>query len=181
MSVPGLATIVIVCSLSLGWPEQAPTTNTSLRESTTTATVDRLERSSRVVTLRSKDNVYQTVVVDKTVTDFDDLKVGDVVTVRYTESLIVEVRPDAKPGPIQNTTSAARSGGNEHAVEQLKAVVTIESIDPQGLFVTYRTHDQRRIMRPVRDKALLEGLRPGDRVEITRTYARAVSIEKGRR
>jgi Cu/Ag efflux protein CusF len=33
----------------------------------------------------------------------------------------------------------------------------------------------------VRDKALLEGIRRGDRVEITVTRARAVSIERARR
>ncbi len=180
MTVSSLACVLFVC-LPLAWPGQAPTANESLRESTMTATIERLMRLSRVITLRSSDNVYQTVQVDKAVTAFDGLQVGDVVTVRYTESLIVEVRPNAKPGPIANTTTEAHARGDEHVVEQLKTVVTIESIDSQGQFVTYRTYDGRRIMRPVRDKALLEGIRPGDRVEITRTYARAVSIEPARR
>ncbi len=48
-------------------------------------------------------------------------------------------------------------------------------------FVTYRTQDDRKIVHAVRDKALLDGIRAGDRVEITVTRARAVSIERGRR
>jgi len=181
VTVSGLSAVLIVCFFSLGRPAQAPPTNTSLRESTVTATVERIERSSRVVTLRSENNTFQTVYVEKGVTRFDDLKVGDVVTVRYTESVIVEVRPNAKLIPPQETTPDARRRGDEDVVEQLKTVVTIDSIDPQGLFVTYRTYDNRRIVHAVRDKALLEGIRPGDRVEITVTRARAVSIERERR
>jgi hypothetical protein len=178
VTVSGWTAVLIVCVFSLGRAEQAPPPNTSLRESTVTATVERIERSSRVVTLRSDNNTFQTVYVEKGVTQFDDLKVGDVVTVRYTESVIVEVRPTAKLVPPQDTTQEARRRGVENVVEQLNTVVTIDSIDPQGLFVTYRTYDNRRIMRAVSDKALLEGIRPGDRIEITVTRARAVSIER---
>ena len=49
------------------------------------------------------------------------------------------------------------------------------------MFVTYRTHDNRKVAHVVRDKSLLDGIRPGDRVEITQTRSRAVSIERGRR
>ena len=121
------------------------------------------------------------IYVDPKFKAFDDLKVGDVVTVRYTESVIVAVRPNAKLTPLQDTTEEARRAGGDTVVQQQKVVVTIENIDSQRLFVTYRTHDNQRGMRAVIDKALLEGLRVGDRVEVTLTTARAVSIERGRR
>ena len=111
---------------------------------------------------------------------FDTLKVGDVVTVRYTESVIVQVRPNAKPTPAQDTTQEARKAGDETVLEQQKIIVTIDNIDSQRLFVTYRTHDNQRVVHAVRDKALLDGIRTGDRVEITLTRARAVSIEPRR-
>ena len=65
-------------------------------------------------------------------------------------------------------------------IEQTKATVTIEEVDPQGLSVTYRTQDNRKVLRHVTDKRLLEGIRRGDRVEVTMTRERAVSIEPGR-
>ena len=171
---------IVLCFL---WPSgalraQAPTVVTN--ESTVTATVDRIERSSRVVTFRSEGNVYQSVYVEPTVAAFDELKVGDVVTVRLIESVIVELRPGAKPTVVRDTTEEARKG-DEHVVQQLKMVVTIEDVDPQGQFVAYRTGDNRKVMRPVMDKRLLEGIHAGDRVEITMTRARAISIERGRR
>ena len=174
-----LLPLVVLSMLSTGAAAQAQSPNAVTHEVTTTATVDRLERSSRVVTLRAKGNVLQTVYVDPTVKAFDDLKVGDVVTVRYTESVVVEVRPNAKLTAPQDTTAEARQADTA-VEEQLKAVVKIENIDPQRLFVTYRTHDNRKIVHPVQNKQLLEGIRVGDTVAITLTRARAVSIEPKR-
>jgi len=168
--------------LWLLWPAgaaQSPNAVTS--EATRTVTVERVERLTRVVTFRGQDNVIQSVYVDPKIAAFDDLKDGDVVTVRYIESVIVEVRPDAKPTGVLDSTDAARKAEGEHIEQQLKMVVTVETIDPQGAVVTYRTHDNRRVIRAVRDKRLLEGVKPGDRVEITLTRARAVSIARGGR
>ena len=176
----GFVAVLILGLLSPGGAEQSRPPNAVVREWTTTSTVDRVERSSRLLTLRSKDNVVQTVHVETGITVFDDLRVGDVVTVRYTESVIVAVRSNATLSPTQDTTAEARKN-NEQVIEQLKRVVTIDSVDSQRLSVTYRTHDDRKELHPVHDKALLEGIRPGDRVEITMTRARAVSIERGRR
>ena len=176
-----LSPFLVIWLLSLGSHVHTQAPNAVTRESTTTGTVDRIERSSRVVTFRSEGNVFQTVYVDPKVKAFDDLKVGDVVTVRSTESLIVQVRPGAKLAVARDTTEEARKAGDEHVVEQVKTIVTIDSIDSQGLFVTYRTQDDRKIVHAVIDKALLDGIRSGDRVEITLTRARAVSIERGRR
>jgi hypothetical protein len=53
--------------------------------------------------------------------------------------------------------------------------------DPQGLSIEYRTKDGRKVMRPVTDKRLLEGLHVGDRIEVTLTRERAVSVERVRR
>jgi ABC-type cobalamin transport system ATPase subunit len=172
--------MVLLWILSLAGPAQAQAPNVVTSESTLTGTVDRIERFSRVVTFRSNDNVLQSVYVDPKVTAFDDLKVGDVVTVRYIASVIVQVRPDAKPTEVRDTTEEARKAGNENVMQQLKAVVTVEDVDSQGLFVTYRTHDNRRVVRAVTDKRLLDGVRPGDRVEVTLTRDRAISIERGR-
>jgi hypothetical protein len=159
-------------------PGRAQEPNVVSRESAITGTVDRIDRFSRVVTFRGQDNRLQSVYFDPTVAVFDDLKVGDVVTVRYVESVIVQVRRDVKPTEVRDTTTEARKAGDQPVVSQLKAVVTIESVDSQGLFVTYRTHDNRRVVRAVTDTRLLEGVRPGDRVEVTLTRDRAVSVER---
>jgi hypothetical protein len=158
---------------------QAPNVVTS--ESTMTARVDRIERSSRLVTLRGDDNVLRTVAVDPSIQIFDELHPRDVVKVRYVESIVVQVRPDAALRDVNDTTEAARKSGKPDVFQQLKAVVKVERVDPQGLSVEYRTADGRKVLRPVSDKRLLEGVREGDRVEVTLTRERAVSIERVQR
>ena len=157
-------------------PAQAP--NVVTRESTVTGTVASVQRSTRVVTFRKESNVLESVYVDPKVAAFDDLKVGDVVTVRYVESVVVQVRRDAKLSEPRDTTDEARKSSGESVIQQVKAVVTIEDIDSQRLFVSYRTQDGVRARRAVTDKRLLEGIRPGDRIEITLTRERAVDIKR---
>ena len=173
------ATVLIVSVLASGPSTQISQPNTVVRESTITATVTRVERPGRVVTFKTDGNVQQTISIPDNLTEFDNLKVGDVVTVRYTESVIVAVRPGAKRTAAQETTEQARQE-DPNVTQQFKRIVTIESIDPQGLFVNYRTEENVRALHAVRDKSLLKGLKVGDQVEITMTRARAVSIEPKR-
>ena len=84
--------------------------NAVTREATTVATVDRIDRSSRVLTAHSDGNVGHTLYVDPSVKTFDDLEVGDVVTVRYIESVVVQVRPNAKLTEVQDTTAVGAQG-----------------------------------------------------------------------
>jgi hypothetical protein len=181
---------LVITLMSHAAQAQAPGRNAVTRESTITATVDRIERSSRVVTFRSAElgtirrpgeEGFQSVYVDPSVKAFDDLKVGDVVTVRYVESVVVQVRPGAALSNPRDVTADAQKAGNGQVLEQQTAVVKVESINPQGLSIEYRRQDGQKILRPVQDKRLLEGLHVGDRIEVTFTRERAVSIEKARR
>ena len=119
--------------------------------------------------------------MDPSVKAFDDLKAGDVITVRYAESIVVQVRPGAALSDARDVTAEAQKAGKDQVIEQLRAVVKVERIDPQGLSIEYRTKDGLKVLRSVSDKRLLEGLHEGDRIEVTLTRERAVSVERVRR
>ena len=57
-----LSPLLVLWLCALPSPAQVRTPNAVTRESTTTAKVDRIERSSRVLTLRGDGNVFQTGV-----------------------------------------------------------------------------------------------------------------------
>ena len=46
--------------------------------------------------------------------------------------------------------------------------------------ITYKTADNRNVMRQVADRHLLDGLKTGDVIEITYTRERAIEIARSR-
>ena len=74
--------------------------------STISATVEAIDQSRRVVTLKGPKGNYVDVAVPADVKRFDNIKVGDKLTATYYENLVLSVqRPGEKP---KDTASAAR-------------------------------------------------------------------------
>jgi hypothetical protein len=145
--------------------------------------VARVDPFARSLTVRTDQGLLYTVYVGPELTAFDELKAGDTVRVRVVDSYVVAVRRDARPTVFQDTTAAARREGGDGPVEvvqQLKAIVTIESVDIEKRTVVYKAADNRSVMRFDVDPHLLEGLKKGDVVELTYTRERAIELEKVR-
>ena len=143
--------------------------------------VERTDRSSRALTLRTSQNTTQTIYVAPEIALFDELRNGDRITVRLYESVIVAVRPGLKPSVAVDTTASAKDAtGQGQVLQQLKAAVTVESVDPKNNTIVYKTADNRRVIRAVADPRLLDGLKAGDVVEITYTRERAVDVQRAR-
>ena len=146
-----------------------------------TGRVERVDVFSRSLTLKAADGMSHTVYVGPELAIFRELKVGDNVLVRIIESVIVEARPGAKTTGIMDTTAAAKKApeaAQGDVLQQLKAVVTIESVDLPMQMVVYKGADNRRVQRQVRDPRLLDGLKAGDVVEITYTRERAIALQR---
>ena len=113
---------------------------------------------------------------------FDQLNRGDIVTIRFYDSVDRRLsRPGARIGPIEVTTAEAQKNlerGDAQIMNQTKLTVTIDSIDIATHQVTYHGFDNRRVLRQVQDLKIIEGLKVGDVVTITYTRARAATIEK---
>ena len=163
---------------AVGIPQQE---NTSVRESEATGRVRTLDTATRVITVVTPKNVGHQVYVPEDVKAFTTLAVGDDVTVRFTDSTIVRANRQAQPARLSDTTAQAREeaqkqGADTHIVQQLKLVVRIDGINRQAGEVMYRTADDMYGLQRVSDLKLLDGINPGDTVEIIYTRARAVSV-----
>ena len=146
---------------------------------TMTGTVERTDRSSRALTLRTSQNTTQTIYVAPDILLFDELRNGDRITIRLYESVIVAVRPGLKPSvAVETTASAKDSTGRGQVLQQLKAAVTVESVDPRNNAIVYKTADNRRVIRTVTDPRLLEGVKAGDVIEITHTRERVIDLQR---
>ena len=155
--------------------------NTSVRTSEATGRVQAIDKATRLITVVTPKKIVQQVYVPEDVKAFETLAVGDDVTVRFTDSTVVRVNRDADRARLTDTTAQAREeaqkqGSDAHVVQQLRAVVVIDEINRETGEVMYRTADDMFGLQRVQDPNLLEGLKPGDKVEIVYTRARAVSV-----
>ena len=147
----------------------------------TSGQVDRIDRAGRNISITSAGVVSASIYVGPDMPIFDQLNRGDVVTVRFYDAVIVEVTPGKQMKPIENTTSDAQKmveRPDASILQQTKLVVTIDALDVEKATVTYHGVDNRRVFRVVRDRRLIEGVKPGDVVTITSTRAQAVAITK---
>ncbi len=174
----------LVSMALLGMPIQSQEPKSSVREYVTLeGTVERTDPFSRALTLRTSANTTQTINVPRELKLFDELRTGDRITVRLSESVIVAVRPGGKPSVAVDTTASAKpaaASAQSEVLQQLKAAVTVESVDRSARVIVYKTADSRKVIRSVADPQLLEGLKAGDVIEITYTRERAIDLQRAR-
>jgi hypothetical protein len=174
--IPAIAAVVVAAVLV-----QEPRTSTRIVLAGS-ARVERIDLSSRSLTVRTPQGIVHTVYVPRDLKVFNELKTGDTVDVRVAEEVIVALNPRGRPTVLVDSTADARkaAAGETEVLQQLKATVTIVTIDPQQQVVVYKTADNRQVMRLVADARLLEGLKAGDVIDITYTRERAIELSRSR-
>ena len=145
-----------------------------------TATIESIDKTLRLVTLKRADGTLATVYADpEIVKRFDQLKVGDKVSATYYEALAVTVRRPGEPPPTTETgTAIARAGGTMPGAtisNQKTATVTVLSMDPKTRAVTVKTQDGRTVSLRVNEQKYFDAVKVGDTVDVT--YTEAVLLE----
>ncbi len=142
-----------------------------------TATITAIDHAKRTISLKGPKGNVMTFDVPEAVKRFNELKVGDEVTIRYTESLAVRI---AKPGELASASASAegKPGPKPGGVAKGEAtlVVTLLDVDPTVPSVTFKTPDGEVRTIHVKDKKNMEGFKKGDQVAITYTEALAVDV-----
>jgi Cu/Ag efflux protein CusF len=175
-----LAVLVVLLGLPLLARAQAPVTKADSVE--LTAKIEAIDHNSRLVTVKDQDGDVETIYAGPEVKRFDELKVGDTVTFRYKESLVVKIRkpggPAAAPAPATPTIERGKGARPSGTISQQQSgTVTIKAIDLKVPSVTVLTEDGRTVSFKVEDKDNLQGFKVGDKVEITYTEALMISVK----
>jgi Cu/Ag efflux protein CusF len=161
-------------------PSQAQTV-TKANSVSATATIQAIDSTTRRITLRTDKGEEDTFTVGPEVKRFNELKVGDKVKMTYYESLVFQlVKPGDKPNPTADAAALTRAKGalpGGTLATQEKMTVTVKSVDPAVPSITVTTADGRTVTRKVEDKKNIEGVKPGDRIDITYTQALLTSVE----
>ena len=140
-----------------------------------------IDHDARLITLEDEDGDIEEIYAGPEVMRFDELKVGDEVNFEYYESLVSHIRKPGDPAPpasdevvLARGTGARPSGA---IAEQMSATVTITEMDKDVPSVTIETEDGRTMSVKIADKEILEGVKVGDRVDITYTTAVLITVE----
>jgi Cu/Ag efflux protein CusF len=144
------------------------------------ATIEAIDSTNRLVTLKGSKGDTVTLPVDEDVVRFDQMKVGDTVTATYEESVAYEIEAPGATTPTGEAVAAAPLAGSNPGVAGMSmtvATVTIEAIDPVTPAVTVKTADGDVMSFRVRHKKNLKNVKVGDKVVITHTKALMVAVE----
>lgn len=147
---------------------------------TVTATVEAIDRSTRLMTLKAEDGRRTTMTVPPEVKRFDALKVGDVITAKYHENIILRLM---KPGEAAVDSAAGSLAPNPGvrpsatATVQRSITATITAIDPSIPSITLTGPDKTTYTTKVEDREALKQVKVGDRLDITWSAAVLISAD----
>ncbi|HXY42417.1 MAG TPA: hypothetical protein VEQ10_22265 [Vicinamibacteria bacterium] len=175
-----LLLLAVLLALPLVARAQKPVSQTDAVEMT--ATIEAIDHTSRMVTLKDKTGEEETIYCGPEVKRFDELKVGDTVTFKYYESVAYTVRKPGQPSGLPKTTepkvtrgTGPRPGGT--IAQQQTATVTVNAIDPKVPSITVTTEEGHKASFKVKDPKNLEGVKVGDKVEVTYTQAVMITVK----
>ena len=159
----------------------APGKGVAERVAQITASVEAVDSAKRIVTLKGPAGDIVTLPVGPELQNFDQIRVGDLVLVRYLEALSLELkkRGSAKRERTErDVTERARPGERPAAVEthEVHVVADVIALDPQTQTVTLRGPTRVVDLR-VHDPAQFQLVAVGDQVEATYIEATAISVE----
>ncbi len=147
---------------------------------TMTATVQAVDPSSRTLTLKRPDGTFVDIVVPETIARFPEIKVGDTITARYYENVVLRLR---KPGEkVVDATStsrmpAATPNPSGTVARQRTITATIAAIDRSVPSILFTGPNGWSYWSKVQDPKSLNSVIVGDKVDITWTEALLVSVE----
>jgi hypothetical protein len=148
------------------------------------ATIQAIDATNRLITVKDEDGDETTIWAPAEMARFNELKVGDRVNLTYYESMVFQLRKSGatstKPSDrteVVPTTGSSLPGGT--ASRQVTTTVTVKSVDPSVPSITVTTADGRTVTRKIAQKSHLDGVSPGDRIDITYTEAILANVERG--
>jgi hypothetical protein len=146
-----------------------------------TATVVSIDSASRTVTLKTPKGKLVELEVTTEARNFDQLRVGDVVTAEYRESLTLSLMKDKTAASRTENVSAERAASGAKpggAVgREVTIVADVVAVNPKAKTVTLKGPKGNMVDLHVEDPERLKRIHKGDQVQAVYTEALAISVE----
>jgi Cu/Ag efflux protein CusF len=163
----------------------APGTATIASSVTVSASVTAIDKATRKVTLKGPEGKLNTVTAGPEVRNFDQIKVGDTVTVRYVEALTLTLKKDGKElRGMTETPAAVRAPAGERPAGaigvQTEVTANVIALDAKTQTVTLQG-PKHTVELKVPDAGQFKLIKVGDQIQATFTEAMALAVEPGKK
>jgi hypothetical protein len=144
-----------------------------------TATVEAIERGTREVTVKKPDGTYDVFHVPEEIKRFDTLKIGDKITAKYYENLVLRLQAPGEKSVDSASGAVTKSstGPAGTAAIQRTITATITEINAKVPSITFSGPNGWKYSSRVEDTKALAKVKVGDKVNITWTTALVVSLD----
>jgi len=148
------------------------------------AQVVSIEKKTRTISLKGPKGGVMDVVAGNEVKNFNKIKVGDLVVVRYMQSLALELQP-VKTGAtgISVTEGAGKAEPGKRpaagAVREIQAIAKVTGMDEKARTISLTGPRGNTVTLDVQNPDHFKVVKMGDEVLVTYTEAVAVSVEPG--
>jgi len=160
----------------------APGKGKAVQVVTASATVVSVDPAKREVVLKTPKGETHTVVAGDEVRNFDQIKAGDKVKVKYMESLTVELKKDGKAvvgrtdsASMERAPAGQKPGGA--AVREVSVTADVVGVDTAKNIVHLKNERGEVVDLHLNDPAQTKLVKKGDQVQATYTEAVAIALE----
>jgi hypothetical protein len=144
-----------------------------------TATVTAIDKATRTVTLKGPQRTVDVVCGDE-VRNFDQIKVGDRVVVRYQEALTLELKKTSAPASMSAQEGAVRakpgSAPGAAVGRKLTVLADVVAVDPKKSIISLKGPQGRVVDLKVNNPDHFKVVKVGDKVEAVYTEALAIAV-----
>jgi hypothetical protein len=177
--VAGTIAVLVLVAMPRMTMAQSKTVSSEVR--TETGTVEAIDAATRAVTIKKADGTFVTTVAGPDIKRFAEVKVGDKITARYYENIVVRVKRPGEPDVVtatKGTTGAAQDLPGGTKARQLTITATIAAIDPATPSITFTGPNGYKYTSRVQDTEALAKVKVGDKVDIVWTEAMLVALDR---
>ena len=147
---------------------------------TATASIESIDHTKRTLTLKGPEGNLETITVPAEVKRFDELKVGDKITAKYYQNVVLRKKAPGEKDVDTYHEADTKGTGKKPGVTsgaQRTITATITAIDPSVPSISLSGPSNWKYSSKIADKEALKQLKVGDKLDITWTEAVLVSVD----
>ena len=155
---------------------------TAVRAVEISAQVVAIDKATRTVSLKTPKGDVVDIVASAEVKNFDQVKVGDFLVVRYAQALTLElqkVKTSAGEPTVREEAAKAKPGEKPAVAgaREVTAIATVTAVDKKNSTITLKGPRGNVVTLDVQNPDQFKVVKKGDQVEVTYTEALALSVE----